>query len=141
MQHQQPHSKQPSCNLPNSSACLLLLCVPPITPLPSRSPSNNLPSLPSSLQLLNLLLLYQSVYCSKHLPIAKSRVQKSKVTYMPLFPDGNESSFHFWGLKIIIFMWFECFILTPTPHTIKTTSFLVVISPLATLCKLYCIKV
>ena len=133
MQHQQPHSKQPSCNLPNSSACLLLLCVPPITPLPSRSPSNNLPSLPSSLQLLNLLLLYQSVYCSKHLPIAKSSVQKSKVTYMPLFPDGNESSFHFWGLKILIFMWFECFILTPTPHTIKTTSFLVVISPLAAL--------
>ena len=60
---------------------------------------------------------------------------------MPLLPDGNESSFLFWGLKIIIFMWFECFILSATRHTIKTTSFLVVISPLATMWKRYCIKI
>ena len=60
---------------------------------------------------------------------------------MPLLLDGNESSFLFWGLKIIIFMWFECFILSHARHTIKTTSFFVVISPLATLRMLYCIKV
>ena len=59
--------------------------------------------------------------------IAKSSVHKDKSNICLLFPNNNESSFLFWGLKIMIFTWFECFILTPTPHTIKITSFLVVI--------------
>ncbi|MEO1765446.1 MAG: hypothetical protein AAFR83_26865, partial [Cyanobacteria bacterium J06629_18] len=39
--------------------------------------------------------------------------------HMPLFTDGNETSFLFWGLKITIFMWFECFILTAIPTELK----------------------